>query len=138
MTKRQDLYVNEGETFSHVHTHKDANGTAVDLTGYSAAMSVKRYPGESITPQAYLSTGADADGGTLTLGGANGQVTIAMTADETNDLLPGVDISALVPPHIRRRSATEQFVYDLILTDASGTVTRALEGRLYVRRAVTP
>lgn len=138
MTIRQDLRIYQGETWSHTYVHRSA-GSPVDLTGYSAAMSVKRVPGQTTMAQAYLSTGADADGGTITLGGANGEVVLSMTADETKALLTDVDIRALIPPEKRRRiHHEERFIYDLLLTDASGAVTRALEGQFIVRRSVTP
>lgn len=139
MTIRHDLTVRQGETWSHVYTHRDSAGSAIDLTGYSARMAVKRAATDAETPQAYLSTGSDADGGTITLGGAAGTVTLAMTAAETSGLLSDVDITALIPPAKRSLYADkmEEFVYDLEIIDGSGSVTRALEGRFLVRRGVT-
>ncbi len=139
MTVHIDLYVRQGETWSKTIVHRDAAGDPVDLTGYSAAMSVKRNPTDVETPQAYLSTGSDKDGGTLTLGTSNGEVTPSMTATETTALISGVDISALIPPEKRRRVHREEtYEYDILLDDGSGNKTRAFEGRLIVQRAVTP
>lgn len=133
MTKRHDLEVRQGESWSFVYTHLDSAGSAVDLTGYTARASVKaRYDGST---EVYFSTGIDADGGTLTLGGANGTVTFTMTAAQTRTVLDNVSLLVLAnrPP----LPITEDFIYDLELVDGSGTVTRALEGRFIVQREVT-
>lgn len=139
MPIRQDLIVEQNASFSYVYTHKDAAGSPVDLTGYSAAMSIKRQPGQTTVARAYLSTGADADGGTITLGGAAGTVTLAMTAADTLKLLWDFDLWAVIE---KGGDVTVEpqacLVYDLNLTDADGAVTRALEGKVIVRRSVTP
>jgi len=138
VTTRQDLIVQQNADWSFVYTHKAA-GTPVDLTGYSAAMSIKRVPGQTTIARAYLSTGADANGGTITLGGADGTVTLAMTAAQTLKLLSDFDLWAV----IERGGAAviepeAHLLYDLNLTAPGGAVTRALEGRVIVRRSVTP
>lgn len=139
MTTRHDLTVRQGETWSYVYTYRDSAGDLIDLTGYSARMAIKRAATDAETAQAYLSTGADADGGTIALGGALGTVTLSMTATETSGLLSDVDITALIPPAMRAAYSEkkEEFVYDLELVDGSGNVTRVLEGRFLVRRGVT-
>ena len=139
MTTRHDFRINQGDTWSYVYTYRDAAGAAIDVSAYSAAMSIKRVAEPSTTAQAYLSSGSDADGGTITLGTTDGLVTLSMTAAQTRDMISGVDISALVPPDRRNSVHTEErFVYDLLLTDGDGAVVRALEGQFIVRRAVTP
>lgn len=135
MTTRQDIRINQGETWSHTFPW------SADLSsGYSAAMSIKKVPGQTTTALAYLSTGADADGGTLTLG--NQTIVASMTATETAALLTDVDIYALIPPEKRRPEYIEHeecFLYDVNLTNTStGAVTRAYEGKVTVRRSVTP
>ena len=135
MATRQDIRINQGETWSH------AFPWSADLSsGYSAAMSIKKVPGQTTTPMAYLSSGSDADGGTLTLG--NLTIVAAMTATQTAALLTDVDIYALIPPEKRKSDYVEHeecFLYDINLTNTStGAVTRAYEGRVTVRRSVTP
>ena len=139
MTTRQDLTVRQGETFSYVFTYKDNAGSAIDLTGYTARAAIKRSPNDGETPTVYFSTGSDADGGTITLGGAAGTVTLAMTAAQTQAMLTDVDILALVPPEKRARhyKRDEPFVWDLEIEAADGTVTRLLEGRVIVQRGVS-
>ena len=131
MTKRHDLEVRQGESWSFVYTHLDGAGSAVDLTGYTARASVKVSLVGST--EVYFSTGSDADGGTLALGGAAGTVTFSMTAAQTANLLDNLSLYSIsVEPFI-----VDRFIYDLELVDGSGTVTRALEGRFFVQREVT-
>lgn len=134
MTTRQDIRINQGETWSHTFPW------SVDLsTGYSAAMSIKKVPGQTTTALAYLSTGSDADGGTLALG--NQTIAASMTAEQTAALLTDVDIWALIPPEKRWKYVRHEecFLYDINLTNTStGAVTRAYEGKVTVRRSVTP
>ena len=127
MTTRQNLKMNQGETFSYVYTHD------VDLTGFSARMSIKTdYAGAT---EAYLSTGSDANGGTLTISGT--EITIDMTAAQTENLAGELSLYALT----KDSGPIEQIVrmiYDLELVAADGvTVTRALQGEVIIQREVT-
>ena len=135
MATRQDIRINQGETWSHTFPW-----SANLSSGYSAAMSIKKVPGQTTTALAYLSTGTDADGGTLALG--NQTITASMTAAQTAALLTDVDIYALILPEKRRKEYVEHeecFLYDINLTNtATGAVTRAYEGKVTVRRSVTP
>ena len=129
MPLRQDLTVYQGQTFSKTYAHYEG-GSLADLTGYTARMKVRTRFGGSA--RAYLSTGADADGGTLTIDG--GTVTIAMTAADTDALATGVDLAELMAGEYTPRR--EQFVYDLELVNGA-TVTRAIEGVIELHRGVT-
>lgn len=130
MTTRQDLHIRQGADWSFTHTVRDSGGSPVDLTNYTARASIKRSLSDSAS--AYLSTGADADGGTITLGGVAGTVTLSMTNAETDLLVDNVSFER--PETIE---PVTQFIYDLELVDASGNVTRELEGRVIYYRGVT-
>lgn len=132
---RQNLDIRQGETFSFVYTHRNSAGSAIDLTGYTARMAVKVDLLSS--DSAFLSTGADADGGTITLGGAAGTVTLSMTADQTDQLDQQDAFLAAFLGANQRHERTVQFLYDLELVSAAGVVTRALEGFLTYHRGVT-
>lgn len=135
MTKRQNLDIVQGQTFSYTYTHRDSAGSAIDLTGYTARMSIK--VNLLSTGSAFLSTGADADGGTITLGGALGTVTLAMTAAETTAL---DQTDAFINAFLGDQQKLEQtidFIYDLELVSSGGAVTRALEGFITFHRGVT-
>lgn len=129
MATRQDLHIRQGETWSFVWT-KTSGGSAVDLTGYEARMAIRRCVGGAL--EAYLSSEGDADGGTITLGGAAGTVTLAMTATESGALG-----AAASWPWAERHEDRETYRYDLELVSAAGAVTRELEGRVILSREVT-
>lgn len=129
MATRQDLTVHQGETWAFTHTHI-SGGSPVNLTGYTARMRVKASFADGFL--AYLSTGADASGGTITLGGALGTITLAMTASESSILAAG---SLALP--VSAEDPTLFFRYDLEIISPAGVVTRVLEGRFILRREVT-
>lgn len=135
MPLRQDLHVRQGETFAFTYTHLDSAGSAVDLTGYSARMAVRVNYGDD--EEVYFSTGDDAAGGSIALGGSEGTVSLSMTAAQAKavagDLLRYVFGKPVGTP-LRQR---EVFRYDLELEAPDGTVTRALEGAFIVHREVT-
>ena len=140
MPLRQDLYVEQNADFAFRYTHM-SGGSAVDLTGYSAAMSIKKVPGQITVPRAYLSTGSDASGGTITLGGAAGTIDLAMTAAQTLRLVWEFDLWALMQDHSLYDVAVSpqvDLMYDINLTDTAGKTSRVLEGKVIVRRSVTP
>lgn len=137
MTTRQDLNIRQGETWSFVYTKRDSAGAAVDLTGYTARMAIKA--GYSGSAAAYLSTGADAAGGTIVLGGAAGTVTLSMTAAQSAALAHGVDsvLNAMLGECLEPEGQFVTYRYDLELVSGAGAVTRELEGRVTVQREVT-
>lgn len=136
MTIRQNLDVNQGETWSWTYTHRDAAGSVVDLTGYSARMSVKSdlWAGNTL----YMSSGADALGGDIDLGGVLGTITLSMTAaqtdamDNTNYFLVKYMSDYDIP-----FGGTVEFVYDLEIVSPAGVVTRVLQGFFTLYRSVT-
>lgn len=141
MTIRQDLIIEQNADWTFSYVHKDSDGSAIDLTGYSAAMSIKKVPGQVTVARAYLSTGSDADGGTITLSGADGTVTLSMTAAQTLKLVWEFDLWALLQSHDMDDVFVQpqvNLLYDINLTDAGGKTARVLEGKVIVRRSVTP
>jgi hypothetical protein len=128
MTTRQDLTIRQGQTWTFVYTHRPG-GVLADLTGYSARMGIK--PDFNGAFVAYLSTGSDAIGGSIALGGAAGTVTLTMTGDESASLAS--DTSLLLVEDV----STMIFRHDLELVSPAGVVTRALEGRVIVQRGVS-
>jgi hypothetical protein len=84
----------------------------VDLTGYTANLQIRPYP---------LSTVILYDASThIVLGGTAGTITLTIPATDTAGF------------------TWSKGVYDLILTDSSGNVTRLLEGTVKVSPGVTP
>lgn len=108
MAARRHLRVDQGATFREVFDWQDANGAAVDLTGWTARMQIRRSPGDTVlaTPD-------------ISLGGVAGTVTVHLTDAQT----------AALP--------TGRSVYDLDLVAPGGDVTRFLRGNVYVSGRVT-
>lgn len=132
----QDLEVYQGSAFDYSYTLFDAAGDEVNLTGYAARMAVKR--DLRADESAYLSTGADANGGLIALGGVAGTIAISMTAAQTDALdeqdwffrLVDGEPDLPLDPKIC-------FFYDLELVSPGGVVTRPLQGELTLWRSVT-
>ena len=125
MTARQDLVIREGASFSWTY---DAG---VSLDGYSARAAIKMAGAYINTAEAYLSSGADASGGTITLSGT--MATLSMTAAQTDALADEIAWwfpNRAIDPVIR-------MMWDLELVAADGTVTRPVEGSVLVYRSVT-
>ena len=110
---RHDLTIEQGATFRRTFTWKDAAGTPVNLTGYTAAMQVRT------SPNAPAPLIALTDGAGITLGGAAGTIAVLMTDEQTDAL-----------PH-------GKWKWDLKLTSPAGEDTRLLEGAVSVPAAVT-
>ena len=142
MAIRQDLTVNQGETWTYTYTHKDSAGAAIDLTAFTARMMVKASFADGF--KAYLSTGADANGGQIVLGGVAGTVTLSMTADETARIDGNIVFSGFETSDLSMQPARSQLIepalyllYDLELISGAGAVTRALQGRFILNREIT-
>lgn len=107
-----NLYCWQGANFDYALTW-NTNGTAVNLTGYSARMQV-REAYESLSPVLSLTSGSG-----ITLGGTAGSIILEANATTTAALEAG------------------QYVYDLELVTSGGYVTRLLEGNFTVDPEVT-
>jgi hypothetical protein len=131
---RQNFDVDQGSNWSYAFTFKDDAGSVVNLTGYTARMSLKR--DLLSTESAYLTTGSDAFGGAISLGGALGTVTISMTAAQTTDLDKQIGLRAFTSDE-DDYCPTVEFIYDLELISGAGVVQKVLYGFFVLRRAVT-
>lgn len=126
MPKRHNLTIHQGQNFSF--TYAPGLGS---LSGYSARMSIKTDLWADYT--AYLSNGADADGGSISIGSTD--VTITMTAAQTDALDElGLEFFARDRQPLERKI---KFIYDLELVSGAGVVTKALWGDIIFYRAVT-
>ncbi len=108
------LDIHQGETVSLSCTYKDDDGNAVNLTGYTAALTIR----PSADSDVALLSLTQVSG--ITLGGALGTIVVALTATQTAALTAG-------------RPAA---VFDLEITSGA-TVTPLLKGTLNVYRGVT-
>lgn len=101
-------------TFTKKFIWKDDTGTPINLTGYTAIMEIKN----ASTDATALLTLSTANGG-ITLGGANGEINLALS--ETA-------ISAL---------AVGSYVYDMKFTQPDTTTLRLLEGKFVLMEYIT-
>jgi len=110
---KYNFTIEQGATFDELLIYKDDSGALVDLTGYSARMQVR----VKITDAQTLISLTDTAG--ITLGGATGTIHL---------FISDIDTAAL---------PITNAVYDLELVDATGVVTRLLEGAVSLSPEVT-
>jgi len=105
-----NLTVNTGTTFSQIFTLESADtNSATDLTGFTASAQMRKHPGSS----------SATDFTTSIINATAGRIRVGLTTSQTSILKPG------------------RFMYDVLVTDPSGEVTRVLEGSVLVREGVT-
>ena len=102
-----NITVESGETFSDVITWNDSNGNPINNTGYTANMDVRDNQENLIVN---LNTTPISGGGSITLGGSNGQITLALSSTVTQGLTPG------------------DYLYDLFMVSSGGSATRLVYG----------
>ena len=105
-----NLVLNTGTTFSQTFTLEDGESNSVlDLTGYSVDSQMKKHPSSS-TKTTFDATVLNAGGGVIRVG---------LSSTASLGLKSG------------------RYVYDVLITDSSNTVTRVVEGSVLVRAGVT-
>jgi hypothetical protein len=109
MSGRYDIIVEQGATFERQFQLQTDEGAVKDLTGWSATLTAREYPGASTA--LFTLTG--------TMGGTAGTIDLSMSHTAT---------AALPDTH---------GYYELITTDGSGLKDRLLEGTVEVRPAIT-
>jgi len=110
MATISNLFIDQDADFTTTVTVNDSNGTALDLTSYTAlAMIRKTYQSSTATTftSAFVSPRTTV------------QITISLTDTQTAALEQG------------------RYVYDLVITDASGSKTRVVEGIATVTPSVS-
>ena len=110
MATISNIFIDQGADFSTTVTISDANGSALDLTGYTALAQVRK---------TYASSTATAFTADFAADRTTGQITISLTDTQTTALEAG------------------RYVYDLLVTNASGTKTRVVEGIATVNPSVS-
>ena len=109
MAAYTELNIEQYATFSTTVNVEDTQGSALNLSGYSAASQIRK---------SYYSSSANSFSAIIT-GTANGEITLSMTAANTANLSPG------------------RYLYDLVITAPSGVKTRVVEGIVNVLAGVT-
>lgn len=110
---QHDITIEQGATFQMNLVWKDAGGTPINLTGYSARMQVRR---KYSSTDYLLNLVSPTD---ITLGGALGTIVVTASAAATDNL------------------PSKPAVYDLELVSPTGVVTRLIEGSVLITPEVT-
>ena len=106
-----NLLIDQGASFSSTVTVYNSDDTVFDLTDYTGAAQVRKsYSSSSASATFTISFSSDR---TL------GQITLSLTPTQTAELEEG------------------RYVYDVLITDPTGEVTRVVEGSVLVRAGVT-
>lgn len=108
MALKANITIDQGTSFATTIDVTDEDGNIVNLTGYTGAAQMRKH---------YTSTTSTAF--TVAITANTGEVKLSLTANATNNVVAG------------------RYVYDCELTDASGTVSRLVEGIVTVTPGVT-
>lgn len=108
MAIKANIVIDQGSTFQATINVTDEDDNVIDLTGYSAAASMRKHY-----------TSLTAYNFTVSISPALGAVTLAMSANATSNISAG------------------RYVYDCELTDSYGAKTRIIEGVVTVTPEVT-
>jgi len=109
-----NITIEQGATFNRVLTLTDSDGNLINLTGYSARMTIRR-ANDFETVLIELTT----VNGRIALGGAAGTVTLEITDSDTAAL------------------ESEVGIYDLEIESSGGVTTRLIQGTATIDREVT-
>lgn len=108
MATRLNITIEQGSTFSLTFDVNDADGTPFDLDGHTVTGQMRKH---------YNTTNAAIS---FTTGIANtNEITLSLTATQTADIV------------------ADKYVYDIEMDDGSNTITRVVEGVVYVTPEVT-
>ena len=110
MATISNLFIDQDADFTTTVTVNDSNGSALDLTSYTALAMIRK---------TYQSTSATTFTSTFATDRTTGQITISLTDTQTAALEAG------------------RYVYDLVITDSSSTKTRVVEGIATVNPSVS-
>ena len=110
MASISNIFIDQGATFTTTLTINDSNGSALDLTGYTAIAQIRKSPSSSTSTSftvAFVSPRT------------TGQLTISLTSTQTAALEAG------------------RYNYDVLITASGGDKTRAVEGIANVNASVS-
>lgn len=108
MAIKANLLIDQGATYATKLNITDTNGSAVDLTGYTAAAQIRKHytSSNSVSFNTSIQTGT-------------GAVILQLSANATANIAAG------------------RYVYDVELTDSSGKISRIVEGIVTISPNVT-
>ena len=106
-----NLVINTGATFTQTFSLENiSSNSALDLSGFTAMSQMRKHAGSTGIASTFTASIQNAE---------NGQVQVGLSSVSTASLKPG------------------RYVYDVIVSDSVGEVTRVVEGSVLVRQGVT-
>jgi hypothetical protein len=106
-----NLVINAGVDFSQTFTLEGSDtNSPLDLGNYTVSAQMRKWAGSSTAVQFTSSIISPSN---------SGRIFIRLTAAETSTIKPG------------------RYVYDIVITDLSGTKSKVVEGMVLVREGVT-
>lgn len=108
-----NFVIDQGADWYITFIYKDANGTAINLTGYTAALQIRDTYADSTTDLSLTSSSG------ITITAATGTLDVHATAAQTGAITAG------------------NYVYDLEITSSGGVVTRLVQGKIVISPQVT-
>lgn len=118
-----NLTITRNDDWFRLYTWQLANETPIDLTGYSAHAQARTSTRGQLIIDLVSAGTPDATAlaaGTITLGGTEGTITLALSSTETAKLTPGTFCD-----------------WDLVLTDAGGAESTLVRGSVTIGERVT-
>ena len=117
-----NMVAKQGETFDRSFVYRDDNGAVINLSGYSAAMKVRKfYPATSLQA-------AYSDAAVVSISSGTGEITLTALTGQVDISIPSATTAA-VPPGT--------YNYDIELTSGGGEVYKIARGFFDVEAEAT-
>ena len=110
MESISNIFIDHGATFRTTLTINDANGSALNLTGFTVIAQIRKSPSSSTSVSFTAAFASDR---------TTGQITISLTDTQTTAIEAG------------------RYNYDVLITSAGGVKTRVVEGIATVNPSVS-
>lgn len=105
-----NITVDIGTDFSKIYTVKNSDGSAFNLTNYTATSKLKKYPDSDTVSASFASSITSP---------SSGQITVSIANTVTENLDPG------------------RYYYDIIVTSGIGTVSKVYTGMALLNSSVS-
>ena len=106
-----NLVINTGSTFQQQFELENvSSNSALDISGFTISSQMRKHAGSTGIAGTFTASIADAN---------TGKIQIGLTSTTTASIKPG------------------RYVYDVIVSDSAGEVTRVVDGSVLVRQGVT-
>ena len=106
-----NLVINTGSTFQQQFELENvSSNSALDIAGFTISSQMRKHAGSTGIAGTFTASIADAN---------TGKIQIGLTSTTTATIKPG------------------RYVYDVVVSDSAGEVTRVVEGSVLVRQGVT-